>query len=181
MSDQNTPVLAPPALAPELAARLACDSVEKAIAELDKRSAELDKRTLEADKLTKELEAVKAERDAFKAQIDKREAEDAASEVDALILANRVSKEQRESALRLYHADRESFRTLYPAQPVAPQARLLESAKLPADQEAPEQPIADNPIEKRAVELQKSGKDYVSAWDQAMNEYRLGQLKAVSG
>lgn len=168
MPDTEAPKVA--ALPTEIAARLAVDSVEKAIAEIDKRE-------LASDKLAKDLASVTAERDALKAATDKREAEDAAAEVDALITSNRISADKRDAALRSYKADRESFRALYPVQPAAPQASLLDKPNLPAERGTPTAPLADvNPIDVRANALIKEGQPYDAAWSRAMNDYQAGKL-----
>ncbi|MFA4900956.1 MAG: hypothetical protein WC563_15665 [Brevundimonas sp.] len=175
MTDKNEDkgvAIAVNALPAEIAARLAVDSIDKAISEIDKRD-------LTIDKLTKDLAAAVESRDSFKTQIEKREAEDAAAEVDALIGANRIDGAKRDMALRSYKADRDAFRALYPATAPAPSANLLVPPPIAAEVVEPTSPMSDvNPINARAEALIKTGVDYTVAWSRALNEYKLGTLPA---
>ena len=160
MSDNAKTVVALP---PEIAARLGAESVEQAIGELAKRE-------LQLDQITKERDALKSQVEVFKVEAEKRDQADAEAEVDALIKAGRISKDQRDNALNLFKANRQAFRGMYPAVAEAPMEHLFRQVTKsePAPQPAKDgPPKAGNPVLAMARKLMSEGVDRDLAFNQA--------------
>lgn len=166
----------------ELAAKLAADSVDGALA----RIAEYE---LRADVLSRE-NAQLQERCARAEQcLAERVQKEREGEVDALIEAKRIPAEKRDSAIRLLGADPDAFRALYPAmaRQVAPMSHLLDRVISPPPKPeattARHEPQGSNPIgdlaKKIEIEWKAEGRsfDQQAVFLEADKRYRVA-LKA---
>lgn len=171
MSDNKETKVA--ALPPEIASITGAATIEGAVRAFTDHKSQLAELELKLDKATKdaaafEERAIKAEKD-----IADRFERDTTSEVDALIKAGRISADKRDAALALAKSSLDAFRSLYPAEQVAPRAPMLAQV-VKSDTEARvelPQPQLENPIAKRASELVKEGVEYTNAWARAIKEH----------
>jgi hypothetical protein len=155
-----------------LAAVLGCqdvDSAVRAIADKDLATKAAKDSSAVLEKRVAELETqVKSYKDAEEKAITDM--------VDGLIKAGREPESKRDALLVTAKAAPEAFRKLYPAQEEPPRKALLERIVAPVDAAKTDAPnMNDNPIELRVAELRKSGKSYMEAYNQALNEYERGK------
>lgn len=173
-SKQDTQVQ-PVALPPELASKMGVASIEAAVrawADLNTKVSELE---LKLDKATKDATAAEERAVKAEANLNERVEKDTTKEVEALIAGGRISEDKREAALSLARSNIDSFRALYPAEESKPQAILREIVKPDAKEDNPAPAASEsgeNPIVKRANELQAQGKPFMAAWNQATAEHR---------
>lgn len=155
-----------------LAAVLGCqdvDSAVRAIADKDLATKAAKDSSAVLEKRVAELETqVKSYKDAEEKAITDM--------VDGLIKAGREPESKRDALLVTAKAAPEAFRKLYPAQEEPPRKALLDRIVAPVDAAKTDAPnMNDNPIELRVAELRKSGKSYMEAYNQALNEYERGK------